>query len=86
MTLRLTLEIVPFGHEDQKYTIETVNISNMGLDLEWDDENINEYFVEHNEYKKFSKPILSVTHNRKAGALVLAEVALTELNARLSSV
>lgn len=85
MTLRVTLEIVPFGDEDQKYVIETVNISNMGPDEEWDDPSICEYIIEHNEYKKFSKPLLAVSHNRKQGALVLAELALAELNARIDS-
>lgn len=86
MTLRVTISIVPHGNEDEERTIETLNISNMGVDMEWDDGNIYEYLIEHNEYKKFSKPVLTVSHNRKAGALVLAEVALKELNARLSSV
>ena len=85
MTMRVTISIVPFGDEEKKYDIETLNISNMGPDEEWDDENICEYAIEHNEYKKFSKPFLAVSHNRKNGALVLAEVALAELNARISS-
>lgn len=86
MTLRVTLEIVPFGDEDKKRTIETLNISNLGPDMEFDNENICEYLIEHNEYKQWSKPNLVIPHNRKQGALVLAELALHEINERTSSV
>lgn len=30
MTLRVTLEVVPFGIEDNKRTIKTINIHNIG--------------------------------------------------------
>ena len=80
MTLRLTLEIVPFGNEDEKYTIETVNISNIGKDPEDDSGEFYEYIIEHNEYKKFKRPLTMVSFRRKAGALKLAQLALEELN------
>lgn len=49
MTLRVTIEIVPFGEESQKRTIETINISNweqIGFDL-------YNYRIEDNRYKEF---------------------------------
>lgn len=72
MTLRVTLEIVPFGNEDEKRTIETVNISNIGFDL---DSCKYMYYVEHNEYKEFKSKIV-VYHDRNQGALVLAQKAI----------
>lgn len=72
MTLRVTLEIVPFGNEDEKRTIEVVNISNIGFDMA---NGKHMYLVEHNEYKKFKSPIV-VYHDRSHGALILAEKAI----------
>ena len=31
MTLRVTVEIVPFGQESKKYTIHTLEMSNLGI-------------------------------------------------------
>lgn len=34
MTLRVTIEIVPFGRESQKYTVGFVNIHNVGKGID----------------------------------------------------
>lgn len=72
MTLRVTLEIVPFGNEDEKRTIEVLNISNIGFDMA---NGKHTYCVERNEYKKFKSPIV-VYHDRSHGALPLVEKAI----------
>jgi hypothetical protein len=77
MTLRLTLEIVPFGVEANKRVIETVNISNIG-----EGPMIGSYYyiVEHNDYKNYDDNTPQLLHWRKDGALVLAQRALELLN------
>jgi hypothetical protein len=76
MTLRLTLEIVPFGDEDKKRTIEVVNISNLG----WADEGADyKYLIEHNKYKARDPESPTVSHLRADGAMVLARKALEVL-------
>lgn len=72
MTLRVTLEIVPFGNEDEKRTIETINISNIGFDL-YNYKYM--YYIEHNEYKEFKSKIV-IYHDRSQGALILAQKAI----------
>lgn len=81
MTLRVTLEIVPYGNEDQKYTIETVNISNLGAT----DLGVYQYGIEYNKYKTGEYDAV-VEHTRKDGATKLVELAMGAVNARISRV
>lgn len=76
MTMRITISIVPFGREKDEYTIETINVSNLGTtDLrEW------EYVVEHNSYKNYDHTTPRVFHERSKGAIALAAKALEKLS------
>lgn len=76
MTLRVTLEIIPHGVEDEKRTIEVINISNWGQ-IDFDS---HSYRIEDNDYKKFKAEDQWVTHNRSKGALLLASKALATLD------
>lgn len=76
MTLRLTLEIVPFGNESEKRVIETINISNLGK-MPGEDRYL--YGVEHNKYKTGKYDVFA-KHTRSDGALVLSQLALEGLN------
>lgn len=75
MTLRITIEIVPFGVEAKKRVIETINVSNItpGHD------DPAEYVIEHNDYKHYNETTPRVRHRRDDGALVLARKALEEI-------
>lgn len=73
MTLRVTLEIVPFGEEQHKRTIDVFNISNIGKAF---DPNYHIYVVERNEYKTGSHDLLKVFHKREDGSLVLVKKVL----------
>lgn len=73
MTLRVTLEIIPFGNEENSYVIDTFNISNVGK-AEGRDE--FKYIIERNEYKEFSNTSEMLNHDRKKGAVALAARAL----------
>lgn len=76
MTIRVTLEVVPLGEENQKRTIEVINISNweqIGFDL-------YSYRIEDNIYKEFQAEDQWVEHSRKDGALSLVAKALTKLD------
>lgn len=75
MTLRVTLEIVPYGNEALKREIEVINISNEGA------VNLSEciYAIEHNDYKNASGKTPRVKHTREEGALVLVKKALEKL-------
>lgn len=87
MTLRLTLEIVPFGEEDKKHTIDVINISNVTRQgsngktgyIGYNNEHEGEYVVEHNHYKEYTDDTPRVRHDRDAGALVLAKTALEKI-------
>lgn len=75
MTLRVTLEIVPFGNEEKKRVIETINISNLGqIDF-----GVYQYGVEHNKYKTREYDVV-VEHTRSDGAIKLVELAMGALN------
>lgn len=70
MTLRVTLEIVPFGIEENKRTIYTLNISNMGSKTKGG----------KTRYRMLLEPPLSdpvkLLHIRGDGAVKLARKAL----------
>lgn len=72
MTLRMILQIIPFGDEDKAYTIETINISNIK------DNGFGncDYIIEHNEYKSGKEDLPKINHNRQDGAIELVKKAL----------
>lgn len=75
MTLRVEISIIPFGNEDEKRVIETLNISNI-LPTP-----ISTYVIERNSYKKYDEDTPRVTHSRTDGALVLVRKAIEALGA-----
>lgn len=77
MTLRVTLEIVPFGNEAEKRVIEVLNISNRGK-LNHGPDDLYAYGIEHNKYKTGEFDAF-VNHHRNDGALALASYALEAL-------
>lgn len=76
MTLRITLEIVPFGEEENKRIIEVINISNSGMT----DFDTYQYRIEDNRYKQFREDDVWVEHIRSDGALKLASLALDKVD------
>lgn len=81
MTLRITLEIVPFGNEDAKRTIHTINVSNMG-----------KYSAsEHTDGYLYSVKLdgelimENLYHSRSHGALKLAEMACVRAGQELQA-
>lgn len=78
MTLRVLLQIVPFGNEEKAYTIETVNISNTGV-VATSLPPQYQYIIEHNEYKSGRKDLPKILHKREDGAIALVHKALEQL-------
>ncbi len=89
MTLRTTLEIIPFGNEDNKYSIFRINIHNIETLRNEGFGNIYcKYKVELQKYnnetiQKFGRPEWETEeefeipeHNRRDGALSLVKKAL----------
>lgn len=80
MTLRVTFEIIPFGEEDRKYEIGTLNIHNGGDHglgyCEYYGEMKKKMWGDKVETKKFDK----LMHSRQEGFAVLVEKVLKELN------
>lgn len=75
MTLRVIVQIIPFGDEAKARTVETLNISNTGnYGLSMPPQ--YEYIIEHNEYKSGKKDLPKVLHNRDHGALELVRKAI----------
>ena len=72
MTLRVTLEIVPFGVEAEKYTIHTVDISNVGFS---GSDDLYEYSV----IKDGNRLPDTIYHYRSTGAITLVRRALEEI-------
>ena len=72
MTLRVTLEIVPFGIEENKRTIHQINISNIGKSS--GQSGGYSYLVELDKEHKF----IVTNHNRENGALRLLEKVLAD--------
>lgn len=68
MTLRVTLEIIPFGVEEDRRVIRTINISNISNKEPCDDPSYNTYVVEIDEYKQYDGYNLRVFHKREDGA------------------
>ena len=78
MTLRVTLEIIPFGDEERARTIKTVNISNVTF-KEGARDNVHNYVVEVDSYKNYNDETLRISHNRSDGAETLVKKALEAL-------
>lgn len=77
MTLRVTLEIVPFGDEDKKRKIRQLDIFNMGyIDRGYCEYGVIEIDSENNTGGLYEKTIY---HVRDQGALVLVQRILDEL-------
>jgi hypothetical protein len=75
MTLRITLEIVPFGDETRKYPLKTYNVSNLASLEDSTREMLCLYGVEVNKYKSGSFDFF-VKHDRSEGAEELARLVL----------
>lgn len=76
MTLRVTLEIVPYGVEAQKRTIYTIDISNQSSQTK-SGRTRYKALVTETPYKLIvESPILRLAHFREDGALRLAKMAL----------
>lgn len=85
MTLRVTLEIVPFGQEESKYELAHLNIHNRGVaqrpmyTLTPDERTEYIYDFEYWE-SDATKPVTGkVHHYRDDGALVLAGKVVAQL-------
>lgn len=84
MTMRITIEIVPFGEEEAKYTLSSIDVSNLGGALGY-----YAYSV-----KKINKNIdgseteivyPEVRHLRKDGYLELSRIVLDSIVAEDSN-
>jgi len=82
MTLRVILQIVPFGDESQVREIGRLNISNVshkenkGITKEV---GMNRYVVEVDDYKNYTEETPRVYHYRDQGAWKLVQIALNKL-------
>lgn len=85
MTLRVTLEIVPFGDEDKKYKIGQLDIFNMGIAQPtpdgWDRGGYHEYGVIQLDPEKNTGGLYttSVFHRRWDGAWSLVAKIIDDL-------
>ena len=75
MTLRVTLEIVPFGDEANKRTIHTIDISNLGVHGMFKDGTLCAYGT---ALDGIEKPF-PIYHYRENGAIKLAYEVLARL-------
>lgn len=67
MTLRLTIEIVPFGDETKKRHLETLDISNITDNPSWENEygNVSDYIVRgHHRDRGYWKLIAKIAEER----------------------
>lgn len=77
MTLRVKVEIIPFGDEDKAYEIGRLDIFNKGhVDFGHCEYGVIQFEPEKNEAGLFEH---SVLHRRDLGAWVLIEKVLKEL-------
>lgn len=79
MTLRVTLEIIPFGVEENKRVIRTINISNISNREPCNNHEYDTYVVEIDEYKQYDDFNLRVFHKREDGAEHLVYKVLDSL-------
>lgn len=75
MTLRVEISIVPFGEEDKKKVLRTINVHNIKqLEIDPVEGPICEYEVQDADDPDLIVP--NITHARADGALVLSRAAL----------
>jgi hypothetical protein len=68
MTLRMTVEVVPYGVEEDKYVIATLDIANITTDSD----GITHYNVNYSEDSGFTwEPKERIKHYRRDGFLSL---------------
>lgn len=80
MTLRVTVEIVPFGDEEEKRVIDVYNISNLGEGLrDRHGHTPCRYGVEKNKYKTGEYDLL-VSHYRENGYEELVRAVFSHLS------
>lgn len=85
MTLRVILQIVPFGDESQIKEIGRLNISNVshkegrGVAEYPDGSHDDRYVIEVNDYKNYNDKTPRVFHKRSQGAWKLVQIALNKL-------
>jgi hypothetical protein len=78
MTMRITIEIVPFGDESAKYPLSTINVSDIGGSSGYYDYTITK--TSHNvDGTTESAYYGTVTHFRNAGHLELANIVLNRM-------
>ena len=77
MTLRVTVEIVPYGEEEKKYTIRQLDIFNKGhVDFGHCKYGVIDINPEKEEHGLHEKEVL---HRRDLGAMQLIKKAVEEL-------
>ena len=77
MTMRIRLEIVPFGMEKMAYTIHKIDVNNT---LEMVDDRFLYQVIHQNVTRNEGGELMwTVGHRRQDGPLVLAVVALNKL-------
>lgn len=74
MTLRVTIEIVPFGFEEDKRTLHTFNINNITGIVNVPDVGLHEYEVIADGQKKD----WTIKHTRSLGAISLVQKVLAK--------
>jgi hypothetical protein len=75
MTLRATLEIIPFGDETKAREIVVLNISNVTFKEGRGPNGEDTYVVEVNDYKNYDSNTKRIFHKREDGAVALVEKA-----------
>lgn len=80
MTLRVTIEVVPFGDESHSKIIHTLNINNVSFKEGRSALGEDTYVIEVDNCKNYSDKTPKVQHNRSDGALRLVEKALEVIN------
>lgn len=75
MTLRVEISIIPFGNEEGKRIIKTINISN----IKQNSFGNCDYVIEVDDYKNYNSDTPIVNHNRADGAEMLVKKSLEKL-------
>mgnify|MGYP006347298799 CR=1 FL=1 len=78
MTLRVTLEIIPYGDETGKYEIGSLDISNIRGAMGYCEYRATQFSDGHTVLKQTIDG--SLTHDRRNGAWVLVKKAIESLD------
>jgi hypothetical protein len=78
--MRVTVEIVPFGQEKDKYTLHTIEIGNMGRHKEGQYDRDGRTYCRYNAWLDGEQIAENILHAREDGALNLIERVLTHRN------